>query len=82
MYLKEVSKLTNEALVAITAGMKKRQNLVNHVMACRAQGPGFGDRRPAGPVNTACVIRIGDVRRVWEIEVGGKVPFEVAGGEV
>ena len=52
------------------------------MLARRAQGPGFGDRRPAGPVNTACVIRIGDVRRVWEEGVGGKVPFEVAGGEV
>ena len=55
---------------------------LNHVLARRARGPGFGDRRPAGPVNTACVIRIEDVRRVWEEEVGGKVPFEVAGGEV
>ena len=52
------------------------------MLARRAQGPGFGDRRPAGPVNTAWVIRIEDVRRVWEEEVGGKVPFEVAGGEV
>jgi len=50
-------------------------------MAGRAQEPGFGDRRPAGPVNTARVIRIGDVRRIWEEGVGGKVPFEVAGGE-
>jgi hypothetical protein len=63
-------------------GMKKRQNLVNHVMACRAQGPGFGDRRPAGPVNTACVIHIEDVRRIWEERVGGGVLFEVPGGEV
>ena len=45
-------------------------------------GPGSCYRRPAGPVNTACVIRIGDERRVWEEGVRGGVPFEVAGGEV
>jgi len=38
-------------------------------------GPGSCYRRPAEPVNTACVIRIEDVRRVWEEGVGGGVPF-------